>query len=290
MAKYDLNNKVVLITGATGGIGAATARELANKGANLVLVDLDEEKLKTLAAEFQQGQALVAPGDVTDAARMKEIVDEAVATYGKLDVALANAGIAGNPPSTSLTASREEVEKVMEVNIMGVWRTVHPCLEEIVKNNGYVMITASVYSFFNGVANLPYATSKAAVEMMSRSLRAELAGSGAKAGALYPGWVKTPIIEQAFGGNEIATKMIKGALPAFMRTPIPAERLAKAAVKGMEKRATRTIEPKFWAMFSAFRGLFQNGTDLLLDVHKKNHRQLRKLDDWNRERLAKQNS
>ena len=92
--KYDLNGKVVLITGATGGIGAASARALYSKGANLVLTDLSQQSLDLLAAEFDATRVLAVPLDVTDAAASKAVVKQAVAHFGRLDIAFANAGIA----------------------------------------------------------------------------------------------------------------------------------------------------------------------------------------------------
>jgi NAD(P)-dependent dehydrogenase (short-subunit alcohol dehydrogenase family) len=104
-------------------------------------------------------------------------------------------------------ADLDAYEKVIEVDLLGVVRTIKPALPEIIRNRGYVLITASVYAFFNGVVNSAYASSKAAVEMLGRSLRAELASEGASAGVLYPGWVTTPIAESARGANKTVTQL-----------------------------------------------------------------------------------
>ena len=122
--KYDLNGKVVLITGATGGIGAASARALYTKGANLVLTDLSQQSLDLLAAEFDPARVLALPLDVTDAAASKAVVLQTVEHFGRLDIAFANAGIAWrNNPATIASCDEAEFEKIIDVDLFGVWRT-----------------------------------------------------------------------------------------------------------------------------------------------------------------------
>jgi len=96
-------------------------------------------------------------------------------TSAKVDVVFANAGIANDPPTTLAAADLDAYERVINVDLHGVIRTIKPALPEIIANQGHVLITASVYAFVNGVANSAYAASKAAVEMLGRSLRLELA-------------------------------------------------------------------------------------------------------------------
>ena len=166
--KYDLNGKVVLITGATGGIGAASARALYSKGANLVLTDLSQQSLDLRAAEFDATRVLAVPLDVTDAAASKAVVQQAVAHFGRLDIAFPNAGIAWrNNPATIASCDEDEFEKIIDVDLFGVWRTLRAALPEVQRNHGQIVITSSIYSFVNGMVNAPYAASKAAVEMLS---------------------------------------------------------------------------------------------------------------------------
>jgi short-subunit dehydrogenase len=112
-----------------------------------------------------------------------------------------------------------------------------------------------IYAFANGMVNAPYAASKAAVEQLGRALRAELAGRGATAGVLYPGWVATPIAAAAFGEDPLATRLVELAFPGPLRRPILPEKVAAAAVRGIERRARSTIVPARWAPLSALRGL-----------------------------------
>lgn len=154
--KYDLNGKVVLITGATGGIGAASARALYAKGANLVLTDLSQQSLDSLAAEFDVTRVLALPLDVTDASASKAVVQQAVEHFGRLDIAFANAGIAWrNNPATIASCDEAEFEKIIDVDLFGVWRTLRAALPEVQRNHGQIVITSSIYSFVNGMVNAP---------------------------------------------------------------------------------------------------------------------------------------
>ncbi|WP_431965879.1 SDR family NAD(P)-dependent oxidoreductase [Nocardia sp. bgisy134] len=265
MSRYSLRDKVVLITGATGGIGAACARELLDRGARLVLVDLDQAALDALAAELGRDAVLAVTADVTSLARMRWAADQAVARFGRIDVVFANAGIAVDPPVTVATADVAAYEKVIEVNLLGVWRTVKACLDEVVRNDGYVLVNASIYAFMNGLANSAYATSKAGVEMFGRSLRAELVHTGARAGVLLPGWVVTPLARPALGGNRTATTMAERAFKGPLGKPVQPEQIARAVAAGIERRAARIVEPRRWVPFSLLRGLFATATDAWLD-------------------------
>jgi NAD(P)-dependent dehydrogenase (short-subunit alcohol dehydrogenase family) len=262
---YDLRGKVVLITGAAGGIGAATAHALYDGGANLVLTDMTQASVDGLAARFSGDRVLPLALDVTDAEANREAVRRAVERFGRLDVCFANAGIAWrDAPATIAGCDPAEFERIVEVDLLGVWRTVRASVPEIIKNQGQVLITASIYAFLNGMANSPYAASKAAVEMLGRALRAELGGTGASASVLYPGWVTTPMTRIVFGGHDTATKFLQTALPAFLRQPIQPETVAAAVIKGLATRRARIIVPARWAPFSMMRGVFGALTDRYL--------------------------
>ena len=115
-------------------------------------------------------------------------------------------------------------------------------------NNAYQLIET------NGAVNAPYAASKAGVEQLGRALRAELAPHGATASVLYPGWVNTPLIKVAFGGNAAATELVRHTEPRPLRTPITPERVAAATIRGIERRSARIIVPGRWIPFSVLRG------------------------------------
>jgi NAD(P)-dependent dehydrogenase (short-subunit alcohol dehydrogenase family) len=273
-----LQGKTVLITGATGGIGAATARELVRRGANVVVSDLGHQQVQDLAAELG-AQALPIVVDVTDRGSIDQAVAHAVAHFGKVDIVFANAGIANDPPLTVAGLTDEMYEKVIDVDLNGVWHTVRAGLPQVIENGGYVLITSSIYAFMNGVVNVPYAMSKAAVEQLGRALRTELAYRGASAGVLYPGWVDTNIAKVAMRDpgpvKELADHAFRGPLG---RTITP-ERAAKAIADGMEKRAPRIIVPRRWVPISILRGLFNMATDSIMERDAKIAGVLKRIDD-----------
>ncbi|MBD3644895.1 SDR family NAD(P)-dependent oxidoreductase [Alcanivorax sp.] len=277
--KYDLNGKVALITGATGGIGAASARALYQQGASLVLTDLSRQALDSLAAEFDAQRVLALPLDVTDAAASKAVVERIVERFGRLDIAFANAGIAWrNTPATIASCDEAEFEKIIDVDLFGVWRTIRAALPEVQRNHGQIVITSSIYSFVNGMVNAPYAASKAAVEMLGRALRAELAGTGASASVLYPGWTATPIADLAFGGHATASELIESAFPAVLRKQVQPEEIATALVAGLATRSAAIIAPARWKPLSMLRGVMSPLSDALLERSTKIQRLVRNIE------------
>jgi len=280
MAKrpFHLHGKTAFITGAASGIGAACARKFHAEGANVVLVDLSETGCVALAKELGTNRCLAIGASVADQGQLDQAARRAVEVFGGIDVVFANAGIACEPPSTTRAIAPKKFEAIIDVNLLGVWRTVNACLPHVVARRGYVLMTASVYAFINGVANAPYAMSKAGVEMFGRALRAELAGTGATAGVLYPGWVETPIAHSALGGHDIASKMIVEAFPAVLRKPIRPETVAEAVIAGVKACAPRIIVPRRWAPLSLTRGLISMVTDRVLDRNTKFHALLRQLE------------
>lgn len=277
---YDLKGKVVLITGAAGGIGAATARRLYGQGADLVLTDMAPAALGTLAAEFDADRVLATALDVTDRDATHAVIQQAIETFGRLDVAIANAGIAWTDgPATLASCDEAEFERILEVNLLGVWRTIRAVLPEIVRNQGQILVTASIYAFLNGLANAPYAASKAAVESLGRTLRTELAGTGASASVVYPGWTATAIAEIAFGGNALATRLNQTALPAVLRRPVGPEAVAEGIARGLQARRPRIVVPARWQPIFALRGLVNPLFDRYLDRHDRIHGLLRQVED-----------
>ncbi|PKA12743.1 short-chain dehydrogenase [Leptospira meyeri] len=253
---YQIQDKVVLITGAAGGIGAACARELYAEGAKLILTDISQKSVDTLAAEFAKDRVLAMAMDVTDWKSIKKVTKIAVSTFGKIDIVFANAGISWKESAyTVLNCDESEFEKILDVDLFGVWRTIKSSLPEIVKNKGQVVVTSSIYAFTNGMCNAPYATSKAGIEMLARSLRAELAGKSASASVLYPGWITTPLTTDVFGGDRLTTKMREIGFPPILRKAIPPERVAKALAKGLKHRKPRIIVPARWVPIQLFRGI-----------------------------------
>ncbi|MBV9089766.1 MAG: SDR family NAD(P)-dependent oxidoreductase [Mycobacteriaceae bacterium] len=263
-ANHTLKGKTVIITGAAGGIGAATARVLHSRGANVVLTDLNQAAVEGVADELGRRRTLPVALDVTDMAAMAEAVAFAAGHFGAVDVVFANAGIAADPPTTVAGIDPRQFERVVEVDLFGVWRTVRAALPQIVANRGYVLITSSAYAYINGVINAPYAMAKAAVSQLGRALRIELAGTGATAGVLYPGWVNTGIARNAFGSHDTVTRLVAHAYPPVLRSAIEPEKVADKVAVGIVKRSPRIVVPGRWIPYIALNGLLNPLSDALL--------------------------
>lgn len=277
---YDLAGKVVLITGAAGGIGTAAARALLAAGCRLVVTDRLEADMAALADTLPAEACLPLALDVTDTDAARAAVARAVVRFGRLDIAFANAGIAwSGPPRTLSMADDAEFTRIVEVDLLGVWRTMSAVLPEVRRNGGQVVACASAYAFVNGMCNAPYAASKAAVEMLSRALRAELAGTGASASTLYPGWVTTPIARLALGGDDLVTRMLEASLPAALRAPVPPEQVAAALVAGLKQRRARIFVPRRWGAVWLLRGVLTALADRKLDRAEDMHAMVRELEE-----------
>lgn len=251
MPLYDLNGRVAFVTGAARGIGFETARQLHMRGASVAVVDIDAAEAHE-AAERIGERAIGIATDVTDHNAVMQAVAETVERFGGLDVVVANAGIAQSRMATVRGIGVEEWERVFEVDMLGVWRTVRAALPQVVARKGHVVVTSSVYAFVNGVFNSPYAVAKAGVESLGRSLRAELVPLGASASVAYFGWVDTKLVQDAFANNG---DRMQQNLPEFLKRRIQPAEAGAAVVRGIEERAPRIFAPKWWRYVSALRGI-----------------------------------
>lgn len=193
----DITNKVIIITGASSGIGEATAYKLAEKGAKVVLTARREERLKELKENIKNngGTALGIVGDVTSKKDMQNVLDETLKAFGTVDVLINNAGIM--PLSYVEKLKTEEWENMIEVNIKGVLNGIAAVLPIMIKNKGGNIINISssaAHGYFPGGA--VYCATKAAVKMFSEGLRQELAPKyGINVTSIEPGAVATELMD-----------------------------------------------------------------------------------------------
>jgi NAD(P)-dependent dehydrogenase (short-subunit alcohol dehydrogenase family) len=253
----DLRDRVVLITGAARGIGLDTARRAVAKGARVALLDVDADGVARQAEALGE-RAAAFPADVTDRAALAASVEAAVARFGGLDAVVANAGVAP-PPGTILSIDADAFERVLEINLNGVYRSVKATLPHVVARRGHVLVVASAYAFANGALASPYAVSKAAVEQLGRALRVELAPHGATAGVAYFGFIDTDMVRDAFENSVSAGA--RDAMPGFIRRPLPVGRAGAAIVRGLERRSARVMVPRYVPVASALRGLLALAMD-----------------------------
>jgi NAD(P)-dependent dehydrogenase (short-subunit alcohol dehydrogenase family) len=265
MPAYDLNGKVALVTGAARGIGYETARQLHLRGASVTVLDIDAAEARE-AAERIGPRAIGLATDVTDHSAVMQSVAETVERFGGLDVVVANAGIAQKQMATVRGIGVEEWERVFEVDMLGVWRTVRAALPQVVERQGHIVVTSSVYAFVNGMLNSPYAVAKSGVESLGRSLRAELTPLGASASVAYFGFVDTKMVQDAVAANG---DRMQQNLPEFLRKRITPNQAGAAVVRGIEERAPRIFAPKWWRYVSAFRGLINPLLDGRMDSDRR---------------------
>lgn len=247
---YSPSGKVALVTGAARGIGFETARQLHAKGASVAVLDLNREDAQR-ACDAIGERTCAIDADVTDTAAMQLAVNEVVDRFGGLDIVVANAGIA--PPARPMTKVGPEVfERVIEVDLLGVWRTVHAALPQVVERRGHIVVVASVYAFVNGVLASPYAMAKAGVEQLGRALRAELQIHGASASVAYFGFIDTDMVRDAF--EDAVAKKLEEGYPTWLFRRLPPSSAGAAIVTGIERRAPRIIAPRWWRVWSVLRG------------------------------------
>lgn len=193
----DLKNKVVIITGASSGIGKATAMKLAKEGASVVLCARSEDELKKLKDKIENngGKALVVKTDVTQPADFENAVSQTLEKYGTVDVLINNAGLM--PLSYIEKLKTDEWEKMIDVNIKGVLNGVAAILPTMRKNkSGHIINISSsaAHNYFPGGA--VYSATKIAVKMFSEGLRKELAPQyGINVTSIEPGAVDTSLFE-----------------------------------------------------------------------------------------------
>jgi NAD(P)-dependent dehydrogenase (short-subunit alcohol dehydrogenase family) len=276
MTRFELAGKVALVTGGARGIGFATARALVARGASVVIVDLEQAAAAQAASQIHDTRALGLGTDVTDRGAMQRAVATAVERFGGLDVVVANAGIASRV-ATVRAMSSESFERVLDVNLMGVVRTVDAALPEIVRRQGHVVVISSIYAFTNGTGAAPYAMSKAAVEQFGRALRVELVPHGASASVAYFGFIDTEMVHRAIDQDPLANRMLE-QLPRPLHKRLPPTAAGEAIVRGIERRQPRIIRPRRWTAMSVLRGILNPLSDAQLERDEDMHALVRLLD------------
>jgi NAD(P)-dependent dehydrogenase (short-subunit alcohol dehydrogenase family) len=245
-----VSGKVVFVTGAARGIGAAGARELARRGAVLVLADLDGAALKETAAAIGSAPFTVEL-DVTDTIACQDAVSQALERYGRVDVVWANAGIGTAGPLH--LADPAAWKRTIEVNLVGAYNTVHAALPAVIETRGYVAVTASMASFGHPPHMSSYSASKAAVEAMCNSARMELAHHGVAVGSIHPTWIDTDLVREA--DDMPAFKILRQAQRPPLSKTYSAEKAARVIVNGFEKRSRRICVPEYLRVVHALRPL-----------------------------------
>ncbi len=238
----SVNGKTVLITGAAGGIGVEVARRLYDKGANLVLTDLDDTQLDARATRLGRERVLTAAGDVRDIAAMQAVVDKGVERFGGIDVVMANAGIGSY--GSVLQVDPKAFRQLMEVNVLGVFHTVRAALPAVIERRGYVLIVSSLAAYVACPGLAPYNASKAAVEQFANALRLEVGYLGVDVGSAHMSWIDTAMVSDSAADLPSFQEML-ARLPGPLSRTTSVAKCGRAFVRGIEQRRKRINSPSW---------------------------------------------
>lgn len=240
----QIANRVVLITGASEGIGAACAAEFARCGAKLVLNARSEERLRQVAANSRAPDVLVVPGDLTDEAVRANLVRRAIERFGAIDILINNAGLGLYVPSWS--APMEDARRLMELNFfvpLALTQLVAPGMRE--RGVGFIVNIGSI----GGKVTLPwmtlYSASKFALGSFTEGLRMELMASGVRTMIVCPGYVKTGFQQHVIAGKA-PLSLIRGR-----RFAIEPRKCAEDIRRGVERDARTVVTPRIGWLFAA---------------------------------------
>lgn len=232
-----LAGKVALITGASAGIGATLARELAREGADVVLAARREDRIRELAGGIGATgrHAIAVACDVTHDGDLERAVAAAVHQYGRLDIAIANAGfgVAGRFEELVL----DDFRRQLETNVFGVLRTLYAALPELKKTRGQFVIVGSVSGHVPTPGASAYCLSKFAVRGLAESIHDELDAHGVSVTLVSPGFVDSDIrrVDNHGSFHEEAPDPI----PAWLR--VPTERAARTIVRAIQHRRREVV-------------------------------------------------
>lgn len=252
MSRYDLAGKTVLITGSTGGLGSAVATALRARGARLALLDLDAGLAQQQAAAL--GPEEVAQGwaaDVRDLESLTAAVDAAAAHFGGIDVVIANAGVGAMSPMETIEPAAWE--RIIDINLNGVWRTFRAALPYVKESGGYLLAVSSMAAFVHSPLNGPYVASKAGVWALCDATRLELRHHGVGVGSIHPTFFRTPMMDDVH--NDPAGSILWGGNTSGLWKMIPLETVVDSVVTGIEKRSALIVPTRANALVARIPGL-----------------------------------
>jgi NAD(P)-dependent dehydrogenase (short-subunit alcohol dehydrogenase family) len=265
-----LPGKTAVVTGAARGIGAALALGLARRGVQVALIGLEPAELEATAAECaQHAPARAWTADVTDRARMRVVAAEVAGHFQRVDVVVANAGIAiGGPFAESDPAA---FDRVIEVNLLGSAATARAFLPALMAADGYFLQVASLAAMTPAPLMAAYCASKAGVEAFAHALRAEVAHHGVDVGIAYLTWTDTDMVRAADADEPLRQLRARLPWPAGHTAPLdPAVQriLAGISARSAHVYAQRWIRGLHWlprAALPTVMGRFGPGEVARLD-------------------------
>lgn len=202
--------KVVIVTGAGSGIGAATAKRFLAEGAFVVLNGRRKEKLAETADGVDPARVLLHDGDISDEAYVQQLIGATIARFGRIDVLVNNAGVAAFGPI--LNSTTEQWRKVMSIDVDGVYFATRAALPHLLKTGGSIVNVSSVSGLGGDWGGSIYNAAKGAVTNLTRALALELGSQGVRVNAVNPSLTSTEMTAD-FEGNEALIAKFKDRLP-----------------------------------------------------------------------------
>ncbi|CAI0419672.1 unnamed protein product, partial [Linum tenue] len=231
-----LEGKVALITGGASGIGESTARLFAKHGAKVVIADVQDDLGRSLAKTIQSDSTYVHC-NVANEADVQNAVDTAVSMHGQLDIMYNNAGITGTYNTAISSLTRDDYDKVFDVNVYGAMLGAkHAARVMAPRKRGCILFTSSVASVSFGEVPHPYSASKSAVVGLAKNLCVELGRYGIRVNSISPGAIPTPMSVMATGLGEL--RKVQEAVAA-----IPTPMSARATGLGDVRKVQEAVAP-----------------------------------------------
>ena len=247
---------VSLVTGAGSGIGAALARELAARGARVVLTDRDEDRACAEAARLPHDRVAWRALDVRDAAAVEAAVAEAFAAHGRLDYLFNNAGIAVGGEATAYAV--DDWHQAVAVNFLGPVHGIAAAYPRMVRQGfGHIVNTASMAAFMATPLASPYGATKAGVVALSRALRLEARARGVRVSVLCPGVIRTDILDNGGRHGILRDFLEPGEQDVLWRhlRPMDADVLARKALDAVARDRGTIVIPGWWRAIRFLNGV-----------------------------------